>query len=246
MMIGGTGLLQQLKRAGNAMKRGIIFVLTIFISFGGALAEEKPELKEAQDRVSYSLGYKAGGDFKHPAVDLDPQAFLKGVEDVLAEAEPRLSREEMRSILSEVKKKILADKQRQKVAAVKRHIEEGQAFLAENAGKEGVVSLPSGVQYRVIREGKGRQPGPSDEVTVHYRGTLIDGTEFGSSYRKGGPQTYHVSGVIRGLTEALQLMKEGGRWKIFIPAERAFSKRGPLGHRTVIYDLELISVKSPE
>jgi len=227
------------------MKRGIIFVLTIFISFGGALAEEKPELKEAQDRVSYSLGYKAGGDFKQQIMEVDPQAFLQGVEDALAEAEPQLSQEEMRSTLLELKKKILAEKQKQRVATVNRYIREGQEFLAENAKKEGVVTLPSGVQYRVIKEGSGKTPESNDEVTVHYRGFLIDGTEFGNSYRKGEPQTFHVSGVIRGLTEALQLMKEGDRWQIFIPADRAFSKRGPLGYRTVIYDVELISVKPP-
>jgi FKBP-type peptidyl-prolyl cis-trans isomerase FklB len=227
------------------MKYLAMAALWLNLLLGVCLASEKPRSIEEKDRVSYSLGYRAGGDFKQQILDVDPQAFLQGVEDAMAEAKPQLSQEEMRSILLELRKKILADKQRQRVAAVNRYIREGQEFLAENAKKEGVVTLPSGVQYKVIRKGDGRQPGPNDEVTVHYRSFLIDGTEFGSSYRKGESRTFHVSGLIRGLTEALQLMKEGDRWQIFVPAEHAFSKRGPLGYRTVIYDVDLISIKSP-
>jgi FKBP-type peptidyl-prolyl cis-trans isomerase FklB len=220
--------------------------LWLILFVGVSQAGEKPQSLEYKDRASYSLGYEAGGDFMQKTIEIDPQAFLKGVEDALAEAKPQLSHEEMRSIILELKRKILVEKQRQRVAAVNRYIREGKEFLAENGKKEGVVTLPSGVQYRIIRKGNGKHPGPNDEVTVHYRSFTIDGTEFGSSYRKGEGQTFHVSGVIRGMTEALQLMKEGSRWEIFIPAEHAFSKRGPLGYRTVIYDVELISIESPE
>ncbi len=117
----------------------------------------------------------------------------------------------------------------------------GKKFLEENGKKEGVVTLPSGLQYKVIRQGKGNKPGPTDKVTVHYTGTLIDGTKIMSTYRKGKPETFFVNGVKKGMTEALQLMREGARWQLFIPPELAFSNRGPLHNRTLIYDIELIS-----
>jgi FKBP-type peptidyl-prolyl cis-trans isomerase FklB len=124
---------------------------------------------------------------------------------------------------------------------------EGEAFLAANAEKEGVVTLPSGLQYKVLQQGTGASPGPTDNVKVHYRSTLIDGTEFHSSYRgEGEPETLHVSGVMRGVTEALQLMREGDRWQLFIPADLAFARRGPLADRTVIYEVELISIEPGE
>jgi FKBP-type peptidyl-prolyl cis-trans isomerase FklB len=114
--------------------------------------------------------------------------------------------------------------------------------LAENATKEGVKTTPSGLQYKVIREGTGKTPGPHDSVTVHYRGTRLDGREFDSSYRKNEPATFRVDGVIRGWTEALQLMKEGAKWQLFIPADLAYGERGPLADKTLIFDVELISV----
>ena len=226
------------------MKRVIILVCTVFSFCGVCLAGEKPVLKEEKDRVSYSVGYQIGGDFKQQRMDIDPDAFLKGIEDALAETEPPLSPEEMRATLLEMKKKIQAEQRQQKQATVEQYRGEGREFLAANAKKEGVVTLPSGLQYKILREGTGRTPGPTDKVTVHYRGTLIDGTEFGSSYRKNEPATFYVNGVIQGLTEALQLMKEGARWQLFIPADLAYGERGPVGERAVIFDVEFIMVES--
>jgi FKBP-type peptidyl-prolyl cis-trans isomerase FklB len=153
----------------------------------------------------------------------------------------------MSAILVGLKRKIETTQRQQKQQMAERYRAEGEEFLSANAEKEGVVTLPSGLQYKVIQQGKGSSPGPSDKVNVHYRSTLIDGTEFHSSYRgEGEPETLHVSGVIRGLTEALQLMREGARWQLFIPADLAYARRGPLADRTVIYEIELISIEPGE
>ena len=163
------------------MKRVIILVCTIFFSFGISLAGEKPVLKEEKDRVSYSVGYQIGGDLEKQHMDIDSDALLKGIEDALAEAQPRLSPEEMHATLLEMKKKIQAEQRQQKQATVEQYRGEGREFLAANAKKEGVVTLPSGLQYKILREGMGLTPGPDDRVSVHYRGTLIDGREFYNS-----------------------------------------------------------------
>ena len=229
------------------MKRLIFPVFILFFFCGVSLAGEKPELKEEKDRVSYSVGYQIGGDFKQHRMDIDPDAFLKGIEDALAEAEPPLSPEEMSAILQEMKAKILADQRQQKQAAIEQYRGEGMEFLAANAKKEGVITLSSGLQYKILREGTGRAPGPTDRVTVHYRGTRIDGREFYNSRRgKETPETFHVGAVIKGMSEALQLMKEGARWQLFIPADLAYGERGPVGERAVIFDVELIKVESAE
>jgi FKBP-type peptidyl-prolyl cis-trans isomerase len=224
-----------------------VFMMLFFfsISWAGELQTKVSELKERRDRISYSVGYQIGGDFKKQNTNIDPDAFLKGVKDALGKKNPNISPEEMSAILLKMKKKIVARQRFEQLEMRDQRLGEGRKFLAENAKKDGIVTLPSGLQYKIIREGYGRTPGATDEVTVHYRGTLIDGTEFGNSYRKGRSETFHVNGVIRGLTEAFQLMKEGDKWQLFISADLAF-RRGILANRTVIYDLELISVKSHE
>jgi FKBP-type peptidyl-prolyl cis-trans isomerase FklB len=229
------------------MKRLVVLVFILFLSCGVSLAGEKPVLREERDRVSYSVGYQIGGDFKQQRTDIDRDAFLKGIEDALAEAEPPLSPEEMRAILQEMKAKILAEERQQKQTAVEQYRGEGREFLAANARKEGVITLPSGLQYKILREGTGRTPGPDDRVIVHYRGTLIDGREFYNSRRgKETPETFHVGAVIKGMSEALQLMKEGAQWRLFVPADLAYGERGPVGERAVIFDVELIRVESAE
>ena len=207
---------------------------------------EAVDLKNRKDRISYSLGYQIGGDFKKEKTDIDPVAFLKGVKDALARSGPALSAEEMKPLLVDMKKRIVERQRAEKLEMVEQRLGAGTKFLEDNAKKEGVTTLPSGLQYKVIREGDGRQPKPSDRVKVHYSGRRIDGTEFSSSYRKGEAEIFHVNGVLPGITEALQLMKEGAKWKIFMPSNLAFGKRGVLAYRTVIYDLELISIEPSE
>jgi FKBP-type peptidyl-prolyl cis-trans isomerase FklB len=213
---------------------------------GIGLADEKPEIKDAADQASYSLGYQIGGDLEREAAEIDADALLRGLRDAL-ETAPSIPPEEMEALLVGLKRKIETTQREQGRQMAEKHRAEGEEFLAANAEKEGVVTLPSRLQYRVLHQGTGRSPGPSDKVNVHYRSTLTDGTEFHNSYRgKGEPETLHVSGMIGGMTEALQLMREGDRWRLFIPADLAYARRGPLADRTVIYEIELVSIEPGE
>jgi FKBP-type peptidyl-prolyl cis-trans isomerase FklB len=222
----------------------ILFIFTI--SWSGELPEVKKELKDRKDRISYSLGYQIGGDFKKEKTDIDPDAFLKGVKDALAQSEPVISAGEMKPLLVDMKKKVLATQRREKLEMVEQRMGAGKKFLEDNAKREGVITLKSGVQYEVISEGSGKRPKLKDRVKIHYRGTGIDGKEFSSSFRTGKPKIFYVNGVIPGITEVLQLMKEGAKWRVFIPYDRAFGTRGLHAYRTVIYDLELISIEPSE
>ncbi|UCH81864.1 MAG: FKBP-type peptidyl-prolyl cis-trans isomerase [Nitrospiraceae bacterium] len=229
------------------MKKIITTIISFVLLHGFCFAQENPDLNQEKDRVSYSIGFQIGGDFKKQGMDIDPDALLKGIEDALSSAEPQLSPEEMKSTLLEMKNKIEAGQRQQKQAAVEQYRGEGREFLAENAKKEGVVVLPSGLQYKVIAEGTGKTPQANDTVSVHYRGTLIDGREFYNSRRgKETPESFHVGAVVRGMSEALQLMKEGAKWKLFVPADLAYGEHGPVGERAVIFDIELISIKPSE
>jgi FKBP-type peptidyl-prolyl cis-trans isomerase FklB len=173
--------------------------------------------------------------------------MLRGLRDALGGTDPSIPEEEMNALLVGLKKRIEASEKKGWRGDAEQYRAEGSEFLAANATREGVVSLPSGLQYEVLRAGKGNRPGPNDEVNVHYRSTLIDGTEFHDSSRPEGElETLHVSGVTRGLTEALQLMREGARWRLFLPADLAFGRRGPLADRTVIYEIELVSIERGE
>jgi FKBP-type peptidyl-prolyl cis-trans isomerase FklB len=220
-------------------------MLAAALLWGACSADERPEIEGPADRASYSLGYQIGGDLKRQDKEVDADALLQGLRDGLGGTSPVLAPEAMNTILRELKQRIESSKRDREPHQSKEYREQGTAFLESNAAEEGVVTLPSGLQYRVLREGIGSSPGPSDKVKVHYRSTLIDGTEFHNSYRReDAPETLHVSGVIRGLTEGLQLMKEGAQWRLFIPADLAFGRRGPLADRTVIYEIELIAIEA--
>jgi FKBP-type peptidyl-prolyl cis-trans isomerase FklB len=228
------------------MKRLGMVILMIFQLSGICSAGEKPLLKDEKERINYSVGYQIGGDFKRQGVALVPEPLLQGIRDALAEEKPLLSTEEMRTILVGLKKKIDADLIERKKAASERLRGEGREFLTGNAGKEGVITLPSGLQYKVIKEGSGKKPTLKDRVTVNYRATRIDGQEFDSTYRDGKPSIIPLDKVIPGWQEALPLMKEGSKWQLFIPSDLAFGERGPLADRAVIYEIELIAVNPGE
>jgi FKBP-type peptidyl-prolyl cis-trans isomerase FklB len=230
------------RRKGMLMRYGLVAVLLVAVMCGVALAAESMQLKDDKERISYSFGYQKGNDLKKEGVDLDIKAFSKGIQDALSGENPLMTPEEMHKAILDSRKQKLAARRSEKKQAKEQYWGEGREFLAANAEKEGVVTLPSGLQYKVIKKGTGRKPGPQDTVTVNYRGTLIDGTEFDSSYNNK-PATFRVDGVIKGWTEALQLMQEGAKWKLFIPADLAYGERGPLADRTLIFEVELLSVK---
>jgi FKBP-type peptidyl-prolyl cis-trans isomerase FklB len=214
---------------------------------GFSAAAEKPEVKEQKDKISYSVGYQVGGDFKRQGVGLNPEMLVKGAQDALSGAEPLVSPREMDQTLVDLKKKIVTEEKAGRKKLAEKNLKDGKDFLEQNAKKEGVVTLPSGLQYKALKEGSGASPKANDNVTVHYRGTLIDGTEFDSSYKRNKPATFRLDRVIPGWTQALTLMKPGAKWQLFIPAKLAYGERGagtkiPPGS-TLIFDVELVSVQ---
>ncbi len=218
-----------------------IVVLLICLTISLANAEEL-NFDNETTRINYSLGYQIGGDFKRQGVDLDALAVVQGIRDALSGSNPQMTTAEMQRTLVDLKQKIVTDQRKKQQAEAKENLSKGKAFLEQNGKKKEVVTLPSGLQYRILREGSGNSPGPDDKVIVHYRGTLIDGKEFDSSYKRNEPASFALNGVIKGWSEGLQLMKEGGRYEFFIPPELAYNDRGPLANQTLIFDVELISV----
>jgi FKBP-type peptidyl-prolyl cis-trans isomerase FklB len=232
----------------HRMKHVMIAVLSVGIFFGSCFAGETIDLKDEKVKVSYSIGYQVGGDFKRQNYDINPEILLRGVQDALKGNKPLMSNDEMQAALIDLQQQVTAAQEQEMKAKSEKNLSEGRAFLAENKKKEGVKTTPSGLQYTIIKEGTGAaMVQATDTVTVHYRGTLIDGSEFDSSYRRGKPATFPVSGVIAGWTEALQLMKEGDTWQLFIPPELAYGEKGvgKIGpNSTLIFDVELLSVQN--
>jgi FKBP-type peptidyl-prolyl cis-trans isomerase FklB len=223
-------------------------ILTLMLTgliAGAATAGDALNLEDESARISYSLGYQIGGDFNRQNVEMNTAAVVQGIQDALSGAEPKMSAEEITATLSDLKQKIVADQRKRSVERELELVAEGEKFLEENAKKDGVVTTESGLQYKVIQEGTGKSPGPEDQVTVQYRGRLVDGKEFDSSYKKGKPATFQLNGVIKGWSEGLQLMKEGGKAELYIPQKLAYGDRGPLGHRALVFEVELLSVGEP-
>lgn len=205
-------------------------------------AAEPLKLDNETARINYSLGYQVGGDFKRQGVKMDAAAIVKGIEDALAGTEPLIPTEEMNKTLVDLKRKVMTEQRAQRRNLELEYLAEGKKFMEENAAKPGVSTSKSGLQYRIIEAGKGKAPKPTDQVTVNYRGTLTNGNEFDSSYERDEPTTFRLDQVIKGWTEGLQLIKEGGKIQLVIPPRLAYGSRGPMAHRTLIFDVELISV----
>jgi FKBP-type peptidyl-prolyl cis-trans isomerase len=222
-------------------------VVGIVFFAGAAWAEEAAVLKTQKDKVSYGIGMNIGKSLKKDAVDVDVDLLVKGLKDSLSDGKTLLSEEEYRATLTALQKEMMEKQAEASKALAEKNKKEGEAFLSENGKKEGVVTLSSGLQYKVIKSGTGKSPKPVDTVETHYRGTLIDGTEFDSSYKRGQTATFPVDGVIPGWTEALQKMKEGDKWQLFVPSNLAYGERGAgrdIGpNATLIFEVELIAVK---
>jgi len=223
--------------------------LALIITTCTVVQAEDKTLKTDAARINYSVGYQMGGDFKRQGVTLDVDALAKGIADAIAEGDALMSSQEMRTTLIELKRNITAAEEKEvELGAInKRRIADeklanGAAFLAGNAKKEGVTSLTSGLQYKIIKAGTGRKPTLRNEVTVHYRGTLISGREFDSSQRRGKPVVFTLESVIPGWQEALPLMREGATWEIYIPESLAYGRRGPLAYQSLIFKVELLSI----
>lgn len=230
------------------MKLFIAAVLIAGLTGCQSTGEKDVKLETQKDKVSYSIGISVGNNLKKDSVAFTPEAFLRGVMDAAADSAHRLMTDkEIEETMTTFRQELQEKKMENAKAAGMKNKSEGEAFLAENAKKPGVVSVPSGLQYRIITEGKGKKPTASSTVTTQYRGKLLDGTEFDSSYKRGQPATFPVSGVIKGWTEALQMMKEGSTWELYIPASLAYGEHGAGGvippNATLIFEIELVSVK---
>lgn len=200
-------------------------------------------LNTDKKKISYSIGMQIGNDFKRGGLDIDSDTLALAIKDVLEGKQPRMTEEEIQTSMN-----LLRQQQMEKQSKIAdENKSKGEAFLAENAKKPGVTSLPSGIQYKVINSGNGKSPTKANSVVAHYRGTLIDGTEFDSSFKRGQPATFPVTGVIQGWQEILQKMKEGDKWQVYIPSDLAYGPRGTgpiIGpNSTLIFDIELLEVK---
>jgi FKBP-type peptidyl-prolyl cis-trans isomerase FklB len=229
------------------MSLKLIVVLAVGLFAVQATAAETPMLKTQKDKISYGIGVDVARNFKRLGVDVDMDVLVKGLKDGMAGEKLLMTDDDLRATMSAYmedlrKKQALAMK-----AAGEENKKKGDAFLAENKKKEGVVTMPSGLQYKIIKAGAGKVPTETDTVECRYRGTLIDGKEFDSSYRTGQNVTFKASGVIAGWREALKLMPVGSKWQLFIPPELAY---GPMGagrdigpNATLIFEVELVAIK---
>lgn len=221
-----------------------LFAVSACSNAGGNAFENAP-LDSDDQKASYAIGLNVGGQLADTRDRLDRQAFLRGVNDALEANDPAVPREELQTVLQTFGQEIQAEAAEARAAAAQANIAEGEEFLAENASREEVTVTDSGLQYEVLREGDGATPTAEDRVRLHYRGTLIDGTEFDSSY-EGDPVTFNAGGLISGFTEALLMMQEGAHWRIYIPSDLAYGPGGSgpaIGpNATLIFEIELFEV----
>ncbi len=229
-----------LEKKGVEMKLQLLVALGVVLLVSQVSAQEKPALKNQKEKISYILGVDIGNNLKRQSIDIDLDILAKGIKDILSGGKTLLTEQEVSETMAAFQKEMIAKLGEKNKA-------EGEAFLAENKKKEGVKTLPSGLQYKVIKAGTGKKPKVTDTVTTHYRGTLMNGTEFDSSYRRGQPVSFQVIGVIPGWTEALQLMEEGAKWQLFIPSNLAYGERGAgrdIGpNATLVFEIELLSIE---
>jgi len=233
----------------NFMNNLLIGIVLVALA-APVLAEDRPTLKDTKDKVSYSIGLDIGMTFKKQKIELNSDALVAGVKDGLSGVQPLLSEDEVRQVMTTFSKEMTEKTAMANKEAAEKNTAEGGKFLTENKNKPGVKTTASGLQYKVVKEGSGSPPKETDTVVVNYRGTLIDGTEFDSSYKRGEPATFPVNRVIKGWTEALQLMKPGSKYQLFIPASLAYGERGAGGaigpNATLIFEVELLNVKPGE
>lgn len=219
-----------------------IFTITCFLSLFATLAWADAEITTEKQKLSYALGAYFSQGITNQNIDIDIPAFIQAVQDILSNSELKLTETEIQQVLTAYQQKLVSER----TAAANSNKSAGQKFLEENGKKEGVVTLASGLQYKVLKEGSGPKPKSDSNVKVHYHGTHIDGTVFDSSYDRGQPIDLSISEVIKGWQEALPLMSVGSKYQIYIPAELAYGDRGAgnsIGpNETLVFDIELLGI----
>ncbi len=232
------------------MKLYVFAVIGLLFMVSQVNAQEKLELKDQKEKLSYIIGMDIGNDLRRQSIDqsfdLDTDLFVRGFKEAFSGIKPSLTEKEIHEIRAAFQKELMAKRKKAEEIA-KKNKTDGETFLAENKKREGVITLPSGLQYKVIKAGTGKKPKLTDTVTVHYRAILTNGTEFDNSYLRAKPETFQVDGMIPGWKEALQLMQEGARWQLFIPSNLAYGDQGKAGaigpNVTLIFEVELLSIQ---
>ena len=226
------------------------FILTatiLLIAIQTSISAPKVSLKTDEERVSYAIGVSIGDNFKRQSVAIKLENIMAGIRDGLSGKKIQMTQTEMQTTMEKFSEKMRAKMSKKSDQQATKNLKDGQNFLKRNKLKKSVKALPSGLQYEILRKGKGVHPKLSDRVEAHYRGTLLNGEEFDSSYSRGKPSTFPLNGVIKGWTEALQLMSVGSKWKLFIPPNLAYGKRGAgakIGpNATLIFEVELLKIK---
>jgi FKBP-type peptidyl-prolyl cis-trans isomerase len=235
-----------MKQKNMIVKLSLIAALgTVLMLCTSAGAGDTPAPASQKEKISYGIGVGVARDFKLRGVELEVDAFLNGLKDELSGSKLIMTEKELDSMMDAYARELRVKQEQAEKIAAEKNKKAGEDFLAENKKKESVVTLPSGLQYKVLKAGKGDKPAETDAVTINYRGTLLDGTEIDSSSRKTEPTIFKVDGVIPGLSEAFKLMSPGSKWQIFIPSELAYGDRkvyqiGP--NAALIFEVELLSI----
>ena len=224
------------------MRSRLALTILFMLSSGSLLAQD---VNTEKGKLSYAVGWDIGADIKRRGTEFDVESIISAIRDTVADSEPKVAPEEMRKLLTALQEKVRAEQVEQFRALSEENQKKSEAFLLANKSKTGIVALPSGVQYRIIEEGEGVRPGLESKVTVHYRGSKLDGREFDSSFARGTPEEFTVNAVLKGWQEVLPLMKAGSTWQVFVPPELAFGARGnpPVGpNEALMFDLKLVEV----
>ena len=226
-----------------------LFIITASFALASLAPAAETQLKDQKEKVSYSIGLDIGSTLKRQLIDVNAELLNKGIQDGLSGNKPLMTDEQVKETMATFQKEMMAKQAAAKKATGEKNAAEGKKFLEENKNKEGVKTTASGLEYKVLKEGTGPSPKATDTVKVNYRGTTIDGTEFDSSYKRGEPATFPVNRVIKGWTEALQLMKAGSKYQLVIPADLAYGERGAgsdIGpNATLLFDVELVEIVPP-
>jgi FKBP-type peptidyl-prolyl cis-trans isomerase FklB len=227
----------------------MILMIAVFLTFlaGEATAQERVTPKTQKEKISYTFGINVGKNIKMQEIDLDLNILIAGIKDAINDSIPVMTETEMNEALNALQYEMRTKAEIKQKTIGEKNKKEGEAFLAENKKKKDIVTLPSGLQYRIIKKGNGPKPKADQTVKCNYKGTLIDGTEFDSSFKRGTPAEFPVGQVIKGWTEALQLMPTGSTWQLFIPSDLAYGEHGAgktIGpNATLIFEVELLSIK---
>jgi len=225
----------------------VTIAIILFLCTSSWAVESGQPLETQKEKESYSIGYQVGVSMMNDGVEVDFKKLIQGLQDAMDKKEPLLKVEDMKDLIVARKKKANEEQIRKLQQIMAKNAEESEQFLKENGKKEGVKTTESGLQYMILREGDGISPQPLDMVSVNYRGTFIDGQEFDNSYMRAAPQTFQTDSVIKGWTEALKMMKEGSKWKIFVPPNLAYGRSGFEGrippNKVLVFEIELLTVE---